>query len=195
AAGAAALIKSVMALKHRQLPPSLGFEKPNPQIDFENSPFRVNDRLRDWTGSEPLRCGVTALGAGGTNVHVILEEAPAPLPGEGGRAAKLLVVSAHAEPAVDEWCDKLAATLEQDSSVDLNDAAYTLALGRRELPHRRVFVVRDHADAIAQLRARDAKKSPAQHVSERPNFVAFMFPGGGAQYPRMGADLYEHEPV
>ncbi|MEY4515112.1 MAG: hypothetical protein RLZZ450_7234, partial [Pseudomonadota bacterium] len=195
AAAAASLIKAIMALKHRELPPSLGYERPNPAIDFDDSPFYVNTTLRAWQTDGPRRCGITALGAGGTNCHVILEEAPERLDGEGARTQQLLVLSAKTLSALDSAADHLALALEQQPELDLADAAFTLALGRRAFTHRRVLVAKDRADAIARLRSRDDKRAPTQTVaSDKPSAV-FMFPGGGAQYARMGIGLYETEEV
>ncbi|MET0343807.1 MAG: SDR family NAD(P)-dependent oxidoreductase [Polyangiales bacterium] len=197
AAGIASLIKAVMALKHRKLPPSLGYETPNPQIDFENSPFFVNATLRDWKpeGDRPLRCGVTALGAGGTNCHVILEEPPEPLEGEGARAKQLLVLSAKTRTALDQASENLAAAIEAQPVLDLADAAYTLALGRRGLPHRRALAAGTREEAIQLLRTREPKQVPTGHLEGATPALVFMFPGGGAQYARMGAELYEKEDV
>jgi len=195
AAGAASLIKAVMALKHRQLPPSLGFETPNPAIDFDNSPFFVNGALREWRTEGPRRCGVTALGAGGTNCHVILEEAPVHLPGEGERSQQLLVLSAATKSALDQACDNLADALASDSDIDLADAAFTLASGRRPMAHRLAVAVENRHDAVAALRVR-APKRTARDTAEDVQFkTVFMFPGGGAQYAGMGQELYEQEEV
>ena len=136
-AAAASLIKAVMALKHREMPPSLGFESPNPAMDLETSPFYVNADLQDWTSDGPLRCGITALGAGGTNCHVILEEPPMPLPGEGARDKQLFVLSAKTPEALDAAALGLADGLEKDATLSFADAAYTLALGRRHMPSPR----------------------------------------------------------
>jgi acyl transferase domain-containing protein/acyl carrier protein len=195
AAAAASLIKAIMALKHRQLPPSLGYVRPNPAIAFANSPFFVNDKLRAWQAQAdtPLRCGITALGAGGTNCHVILEEAPAALDGEGARPQQLLVLSAKTRTALDRASENLASALERDPGLELADAAYTLAVGRRTLPQRRSLAVRDRADAVARLR--DPKQCVTQSVEGAPPGVVFMFPGGGAQYARMGSELYACEAV
>jgi acyl transferase domain-containing protein len=196
-AGIAALIKAILALQHREIPPSLGYETPNPQIDFEDSPFFVNDRLRPWQGEGrgPLRCGVTALGAGGTNCHVILEEPPTALDGEGARAAHLFVLSASSATALDAACENLAQALESDPTLDLADAAYTLAVGRRHLTHRCAFVARTRSEAVTRCRGRDPKLVLAQEADEYPGGMVFMFPGGGAQYARMGIELFASEPV
>lgn len=195
AAGIPSLIKAVMALKERMLPPSLGYERPNPRIDFEDSPFFVNDRLRPWESDGPRRCGITALGAGGTNCHVILEEPPEPLAGEGARARQLLVLSAKTRSALDHASTNLADALEVDGSLDLADAAYTLALGRRPLSHRRVLAAATREEAIRLLRERDPQAVPTGKAEAPSPSLVFMFPGGGAQYAGMGAELYELAPV
>ncbi len=195
AAGAASLIKAVMALKNRQLPPSLGFEAPNPAIDFANSPFYVNARLTPWIAEGQRRCGVTALGAGGTNCHLILEEAPAPLAGEGERSQQLFVLSAKSRTALDAASRNLADMIEANPSIDLADVAYTMALGRRAMPHRRVIAAGAAADAIRLLRGEDAKRVATGVAGDQRLKTVFMFPGGGAQYASMGRELYDLEDV
>ena len=195
AAGAASLIKVAMALKHRLLPPTLNYEAPNPRFDLANSPFFVNASLKKWESSQPLRAGITALGAGGTNCHLILEEPPAMLPGEGGRQKHLIVLSAKSKAALDRMSENLAAQIEKTPDVDLGDLAYTLAMGRRPLSHRRVLAASDHAQAVDLLRGETpARVSSAVADSNDPELV-FTFPGGGAQYARMCVDLYSAEPV
>ena len=118
AAGVCGLIKAVLALEHRQIPPSLHFERPNPQIDFANSPFFVNTALRDWeTDGQPRRAGVTSLGMGGTNAHVILEEAPLAEPSGPSRPWQLLLLAAHAEPALETATSQLAAFLDRRAAA------------------------------------------------------------------------------
>lgn len=195
AAGAASLIKAIMALKSRQLPPSLGFETPNPAIDFDNSPFFVNSKLQGWSAEGALRCGVTALGAGGTNCHLILEEAPAALAGDCGRSHQLIVLSAKTKTALDLACERLADALVNDPAIDLADAAYTLAVGRRAMPHRRAIHAASSADAAKLLREREPKRLINGIVDDQQPKLVFMFPGGGAQYAGMGRELYEQEDV
>jgi acyl transferase domain-containing protein/thioesterase domain-containing protein/acyl carrier protein len=194
AAGIASLIKAVLALSQRQLPPSLGYIAPNPQFDFESSPFFVQTELAPWVAAGPLRCGVTALGAGGTNCHVILEQAPEPLPGEGERGEQLLMLSAKTRAALDRASEQLARQLETHT-LSLADAAYTLAQGRSALSQRRVLTARSASEAVQRLRQRDAKLVPTQQCAESAPGVVFLFPGGGAQYAGMGAELYESESV
>ena len=219
AAGVAGLIKTVLALKHRQIPPSLHFEQPNPQIDFVNSPFYVNAKLVPWdTSGAPRRAGVSSFGMGGTNAHVVLEEAPPASAGAESRPWQLLVLSAKTASALDAATANLATYLRQMSgtlysqrnilddtapqssvlspqSSVLADVAYTLQLGRRPFSHRRALVCSDRDDAIAALEARDPERvfSEFHEPGDRP--VAFLFSGQGAQYAGMAAGLYQDEPV
>jgi acyl transferase domain-containing protein/thioesterase domain-containing protein len=195
AAAAASLIKVALSLKHRTLPPSLGYERPNPRFAMEDSPFFVNASLRHWDSPEPLIAGITALGAGGTNCHVVLAEPPPVLQGEGGRGCQLFVLSAKSKPALDRMSERLAEHLEAHPEVDLADVAYTLAMGRRALAHRRVFVARDHAEAVALLRGQSPTRVASIAADPSDPEVVFTFPGGGAQYAGMCRDLYEGEPA
>ena len=193
AAAVASVVKAVMALKHRQLPPTLGFRQLNPQIDLSDSPFFVNDRLRAWESEAPLRCGITALGAGGTNCHLILEAAPPPLDVEGGRGAQLFVLSAKTESSLAGVAERVGAVLEANQ-VSVADAAYTLAIGRRELSLRLACVAANGVDAARLLRERGQEVATGTAASSTLP-VVFTFPGGGAQYAGMGAGLYESETV
>ena len=196
AAGVARLIKASMALHHRQMPPSLGYEKPNPTIDFEHSPFRVNDRLTDWPRSDhPRRAGVNSLGVGGTNAHVVLEEAPAPQPSETSDwPFQILTVSGRTKAALDANTAQLAAHLRANPEQPLADVAWTLKKGRRAFEKRRIVVARDHLEAAMLLEQTDPRRLHSHDALSRPD-VVFLFPGGGAQYAGMARDLYETEPV
>jgi acyl transferase domain-containing protein/thioesterase domain-containing protein/acyl carrier protein len=199
AAGICSFIKTVLALQHRELPPSLHYESPNPQIDFANSPFFVNAKLREWTtpDGKPRIAGVTGLGAGGTNVHMLLEEAPAVAPSSPStRKWQLLVLSARTPNALESATQDLAAHLCAHPDVPLGDVAYTLLAGRKRFSHRRAVVVSDVEDALAALDAPDRKRFLTLHQKDQvaPQ-VYFVFPGGGAQYAGMGAELYHREPV
>ncbi|MFL6262096.1 MAG: SDR family NAD(P)-dependent oxidoreductase [Thermoanaerobaculia bacterium] len=196
AAGAAGLIKTVLALKHRQIPPSLLFERPNPQIDFESSPFFVNTRLRDWeTDGRPRRAGVSAFGIGGTNAHIVLEEAPEPEPAGPSRSWQLLLLSARSEAALANVTANLAAHLESHPELDLADAAYTLRAGRKLHEHRRAVVCRDAGHAVRVLRELEAEFAATGFAPGREPSAAFLFSGQGAQYPGMGRGLYAAEPL
>ena len=197
AAGVAGLIKTSLALHHRQMPPSLNYRTPNPVIDFDNSPFRVNDSLRDWPRrSGSRRAGVNALGVGGTNAHVVLEEAPDMAASDASDwPFQVLTLSARSLSALGAASSRLAAHLSAHPDENLADVAFTLKEGRRAFEHRRVLVASSPAEAVALLEAGDPRRVFTQRrVGEAPDIV-FMFPGGGAQYPNMARDLYETEPV
>jgi len=154
AAGIAGLIKTALALKHRQLPACLNFQSPNPEIDFQNSPFYVNSSLTDWkTNNGPRRAGVTSLGIGGTNAHVILEEAPEQVRGESTRPHQLIPLSARTEAALEEAAARLARHLVENPSLRLGDVAFTCQSGRKAFRHRRIAVASDTAEAARILSA------------------------------------------
>ncbi len=196
AAGIAGLIKTVLALEHRQIPPSLHFEQPNANIDFSNSPFFVNTALRSWdTNGAPRRAGVSSFGIGGTNAHVVLEEAPVSVSSNSSGSHHLLVLSARTQTALDEATRNLALQLKRCSDLNLADVSYTLSAGRRGFEHRLALVCRNRDEAVVALTAPDRSRviAGAPRYAKRP--VAFMFPGQGAQYVGMGRELYEREPV
>ena len=196
AAGVAGLIKTVMALKHKQLPPSLNFSRPNPLIDFENSAFYVNDELQAWqNGQGPRRAGVNSLGVGGTNAFVILEEAPTLPPTDvSDRPWHLITLSARNNDALDAATQNFANYLRENPDANLADITYTLQVGRKPFAQRRSFVCRDIDDAIAVIENKDRKRIGNGRANDSEPSVVFMFPGGGAQYPNMGLDIYENEP-
>lgn len=197
AAGVASLIKAALALKHRQIPPSLGFEAPNPSIDFETSPFAVNSRLIDWTSDKgPLRAGVNSLGVGGTNAHAVLEEAPAPPPSDPSDwPFQILTLSARNRAALDANAAALAAHLRAHPELSLADVAFTLKDGRRAFPRRRVLVAETREEAIHLLETNEPRRVFNHTVLGDDPETVFMLPGGGAQYAGMARDLYETEPV
>ncbi|ANP38696.1 polyketide synthase [Phaeobacter gallaeciensis] len=197
AAGVAGLAKTALALKHQQIPASLGYEAPNPAIDFDGSPFKVNAALSDWQShSGPRRAAVNALGVGGTNAHVILEEAPdRGASDESDFPFHVLCISGRSKAALDDNSAALAAWLRQNPEVDLADVAYTLKEGRRGFAKRRVLVAETASEAADLLETGDPRKVfTHDHLGDAPE-VVFMFPGGGAQYAGMARDLYETEPV
>ncbi|MCP4659946.1 MAG: type I polyketide synthase, partial [bacterium] len=196
AAGAAALIKTTLAVQEALLPPSLNFEEPNPEIDFPRTPFHVQTELQHWeTDGAPRRAGVSSFGIGGTNAHTILEQAPEVEPSGPSREWQLLVLSARTETALEPMTDHLARHLREHPELPLADAAFTLQVGRAAFPHRRMLVCQDPAEAAAALAERSGVLSGTVGRGEDSPPVAFLFPGQGAQYAGMGRELYDSEPV
>ncbi|MET8910622.1 amino acid adenylation domain-containing protein [Micromonospora sp. NPDC004551] len=195
AAGVAGLIKTVLALHSRTLPPAINVSEPNPAIDFAGSPFYLNDSARPWTADGPLRAGVSSFGMGGTNAHVVLEEPPAtPVrpPAEPAAGPHLLVVSARTPESLERQTHQLREWLDGRPEVDLADVA--AGLGRRQsMPHRRFLVAADRADALAALDAPLRQFTGVHPGGRRP--LVFAFPGHGAQHVAMGAGLYRAEPT
>ncbi|MBI2948516.1 MAG: aminotransferase class III-fold pyridoxal phosphate-dependent enzyme, partial [Verrucomicrobia bacterium] len=196
AAGVAGLIKTTLALRHQLIPPSLHFATPNPKIDFANSPFYVVNRLTEWKASEtPRRAGVSSFGVGGTNAHVVLEEAPVLEVPPQDRPWQLLVLSARMPGALEAATTRLTEHLQKNPELNFGDVAFTLAAGRRAFNHRRILVCRDARDAIDALAKGDPKRVVTRSQNQRDRPVVFMFPGQGAQCVNMGAELYRAEPV
>jgi acyl transferase domain-containing protein/thioesterase domain-containing protein/D-arabinose 1-dehydrogenase-like Zn-dependent alcohol dehydrogenase/acyl carrier protein len=195
AAGIAGLIKTILALKHQKLPPSLHYERPNPQIDFANSPFFVNHQLVDWKADEatPRCAGVSSFGVGGTNAHVIVEEAPALESSGPSRPLQLITLSAKTPTALESATHNLSDWLQSHEEIALADVAYTLNQGRQSFAYRRSLVCSDINDALQQL------GNPAglaiSKASEKARTVVFLFPGQGSQYLNMTRNLYASESV
>jgi phthiocerol/phenolphthiocerol synthesis type-I polyketide synthase E len=221
AAGVTSLIKTVLALKHQFLPPSLHFERPNPNIDFAGSPFYVNSTLSEWPANgTPRRAGVSSFGVGGTNAHVILQEAPPPEPSSHQRPYQLVVWSAKTSSALESATTNLLEYLKQNPNTNLADVAYTLQVGRRAFCHRRMVVCQSVADAVCVLETLKPGDLPTPYESSladkappmktvhpdqtratlsQEDFadhqVVFMFPGQGAEHVNMGLELYQTEPA
>jgi acyl transferase domain-containing protein/acyl carrier protein len=194
AAGIAGLMKAVLALEHREIPPVPHFTVPNPRIDFASSPFFVADRLIPWDPAGPRRAGVSSFGIGGTNAHVVLEEAPAAAPSGPSRPWQLLAVSARSAAAADAAAARLADHLQRHPEQPLADVAFTLREGRRAFPHRRIAVVHEGEDAAAIVRGALPERVAAGAAEGAPSIV-YMFAGLGDHYPEMARGLYEAEPV
>ncbi len=197
AAGVAGLIKTTLALHHKILPASINFESPNPKLGIESTPFFVNAAQRDWPeGPTPRRAGVSSFGIGGTNAHVVLEEAPLVEPAApASRPEQLLLLSAGDAEGLDRVAQNVKDHLAQDANAELADIAYTLQVGRRRFGHRRSIVCRNRDDAMALLTKPDTKRVHDFSGDAEPSLVAFMFPGQGSQYVNMGRRLYESEPL
>jgi acyl transferase domain-containing protein/NAD(P)-dependent dehydrogenase (short-subunit alcohol dehydrogenase family)/acyl carrier protein len=207
AAGVAGLIKAALALEREEIPPTLHFECPNPEIDFGASPFRVAAERTAWPrngdrpggrngpGAAPRRAGVSSLGMGGTNVHLVLEEAPAREPSGPSREHQLLVLSARSEAALEQASRNLAGHLEAAPGTSLADAAFTLKVGRKTLEHRRFAVCRSAAEAVAALRNEGSGRVFTGYREAGRREVAFLLPGIGAHELGMARGLYEGEPA
>ncbi|HSF40381.1 MAG TPA: amino acid adenylation domain-containing protein [Thermoanaerobaculia bacterium] len=197
AAGAAGLIKAILAVEHGILPPSLHFETPNPRIDFARSPFYVNTECRPWRPEGwPRRAGVSAFAIGGVNAHVVLEEPPAPAPSAPAPPWQLLVLSARTETALEAATERLLRHLRESpvsGLANFADIAYTLEVGRRAFRHRRVLVGRDLADAVGVLERRDPRRLLTGTASAGEPQVAFLFPGLGTEYAGMARGLYRDD--
>jgi acyl transferase domain-containing protein/acyl carrier protein len=198
AAGMAGLIKTVLALENKQLPPSLHFREANRKIDFAHSPFFVNDRLRCWErlGKKPRIAGVSSFGIGGTNAHVVLQEAPPRKRSGKSRDWQLLLLSAKDPAVLEQMTADLAQHLKENLDQNLADVSYTLAVGRDRWRHRKAVLCRNTAEAIALLNGVGIpKRCLAGTANQTARGVVFLFPGQGSQYTRMGCGLYQNEPV
>lgn len=195
AAGVASLIKASLIVEHGVIPPSLNYEKPNPTIDLESSPFRVADQRMTWEGPTPRMAGVNSLGVGGTNAHAIVQEPPpAPASSASARPYQPLVLSAKSRRALDEQQARLAAHLRAHPELPIGDVAFTLFEGRRAFDVRRVVAAKSATDAAELLEQNDPRRVSTHSLVDEPKLV-FLFPGGGAQYAGMAKGLYASEPV
>ena len=204
AAGVAGLIKVVLSLENETLPPSLHFESPNPQIDFENSPFYVLQAATPWPRStrSARRAGVSSFGIGGTNAHVVLEEAPVRGPVEGAalRPEQMLLVSGKSEGALAEAAGRYARYLRGSGAAALSDVCFTAAVGRSHFEHRVAVLGGDAAGLCAGLEAYQSGGRGAGVMSGtvgalESRRVAFLYTGQGAQRIGMGQELYAQEKV
>lgn len=196
AAGVSGLIKVCLSMRNELIPPSLQFETPNPNIDFENSPFFVNTQLRPWKRSEKVRrAGLSSFGVGGTNAHVVIEEPPDVSMFPSSRTELLFPLSARSPSALKKLRHQLADYLESNPAACLGDMAYTLQTGRKKFNYSQLLMAQSSDALIRQLRQQDEDAKSSRHQVRRDVPSVWMFPGQGSQYMNMGRELYEREPV
>ena len=196
AAGVTGLIHAAHVVRHAQFPPTLNFKRPTDKFDMTASPFHVNAALKPWESEgRPRRAGVSAFGVGGTNAHVVIEEAPRDEAEASSDKAQLLVLSARSADALDAATANLVTDLKANPDRSLVDVAYTLQVGRRAFDHRRAVVAKTTEEAIKALQASIGKHLPAKKKNTGERGICFMFPGQGSQYVNMGRELYRSEPM
>ncbi|TWT93638.1 type I polyketide synthase [Neorhodopirellula pilleata] len=196
AAGVTGLIKTCLAMRHGTIPPSLNFNRPNPNIDFEKSPFFVVTEPLQWTSdNRPRRAGLSSFGVGGTNAHIVVEEPPAAELSASSPMPQLISLSARSPSALEQMSGDLAKFLSEQPGVSLADVAYTLQVGRKTLNYSRVLVAEDTTEASERLSRPENASVYTHHQVRRGVPVAFLFPGQGAQHVNMAIDLYESHPV
>lgn len=196
AAGVAGLVKTVLSLYNNQIPASLHFEKPDPAINFSGGPFYVNNTLKAWehTGEHPKRAAINSFGVGGTNAHLILEEAPERNASEQENTHNLVVVSAKTETSVVNYLDKLRGFLENNPQTNLSDLSYTLQTGRKKFDYRMAFSVATVNELIENLTDAVSTGKKPVHLTNDKKTIVFAFPGQGSQFVNMGKDLYHAVP-
>lgn len=196
ASGVTGLIKTALCIYNRQIPPSLHYKQPNPELKLGTSPFYVNTKLVDWnTDKFPRRAGVSSFGVGGTNAHVIVEQAPDTTTQDSDLEGwRILSISARSESALDQATDRLQTFFEKNFQTNLADAAYTLHLGRRHFDFRRTVVCSSVEDAISSLKNKPANFVTTGKVSSGKRSPVFLFTGQGSQYTGMANELYQTEP-
>ncbi|HLR99172.1 MAG TPA: beta-ketoacyl synthase N-terminal-like domain-containing protein [Mycolicibacillus parakoreensis] len=200
ASGVAGLIKAILCLEHRELPATLHYTAPNPELHLDRGPFVVRDQHGPWDWPGVRRAGVSSFGVGGTNAHVVLEQAPDRAgPADTDAGPQVLVLSARTPQSLQDFRGALAAELSAGDGPDLVDVAATLAERRTE-PVRGAVVAHDPAQAASVLTADEhdnalVTEAPDPAVTGLADRVVFVFPGQGAQHTGMARGLYEHEPV
>ncbi|MFP2994596.1 amino acid adenylation domain-containing protein [Spongiivirga sp. MCCC 1A20706] len=196
AAGVAGVIKTALSMRHNKIPASLGFEVPNPKIDFDNSPFYVNNTLTDWITDQPKKAGISSFGVGGTNVHIVLEEYRKKDTSKSisTKPAQLLTWSSKSSASQELYKKSLGYYLKETND-SLSDVSFTLQTTRDVFKHRSFMVTSDKKSAAEKILSEKSIHIKSKELKVLPNDLIFMFPGQGSQFLQMGLDLYTHEPV
>ena len=198
ASGITGLVKAILCLKNKAIPPTLHYTAPNPELHLEDTPFVIQNHYAPWESDAPRRAGVSSFGVGGTNVHLVVEEAPQLASPPASTGPQVLVLSARTEESLQDARSALADELSRDEDLSLSDVAFTLEHRRAE-DVRMVAVVHDRADASAVLGAAEHDNISIGQcppgIVPAADRVAFLFPGQGAQHVGMARGLYETEPV
>lgn len=196
AAGTAGLIKAVLAMWNKELPPSVYHTDPIPELRWGDNGFYLNKECRRWDRKDdvPLRAGVSSFGFGGTNVHIVLEEAPMPERATDGRSCKILNISAKTESSLQGYMARLNGFLSGKADIDLADMCYTLQVGRKHFDYRKSVIFSDRKELMLALDPTGPMSSVSK-VSERNKMPVFVFSGLGSQYTGICRQLYDSEPV
>jgi amino acid adenylation domain-containing protein len=196
AAGVAGLIKVLLAMRYKQIPPMVNFNKPNPNIDFENSPFYINNKLIDWETEGIRRAGISSFGIGSTNVHVIAEEyIKKPVTSSTSRPLQILMWSAKSQNSLLSYENTLGNFIDSAKDTALADVAYSLNMTRDDFNHRSFLITDSANDAAEKLISLKTKSTKSSILKSVPGEMGFLFPGQGAQYLQMGKTLYDNEKV
>ncbi len=196
AAGVAGLMKAALALHHDLVPPNISYETPNPDLRLDTSPFYVGTAPRPWPrGAKPRLAAVNSFGVGGTNAHAVLQEAPVVRTSMARRSNYILTLSARTDTALATSATRLRERLKGMSRRTFADIAYTLNLGRSPLDQRAALVCKDAAEARRLLRSHERFNAPVASPRAGERTIGFLFPGQGAQFVGMGAQLYVQEPA
>ncbi len=196
ASGIAGLIKTVLALSHKQIPPSLHFNSPNPKINFDVTPFFVNTQLQQWhCENGPRRAGVSSFGVGGTNVHMVLEEHSQPQPSDDNVPWHIFPLSTKTATALEETTGQLKDYFKHTQPHNMGDIAYTLQMGRKAFDYRRVIIGGHSLEDISNtLDIMPQHRVYTSHQQQEKRSIVFMFPAMGSHEPDFAIDLYKHIP-